>query len=133
MIPPFNDNGYLPPGIHPATLDEIAERFGSESELRQVQMESIRWMVEIAKRAGVKRIVLNGSFATDEYEPNDVDCVLLIEWDRSPDRNAVKELKDGLPFLDIHVVEQIDFETLTQRYFSLDRERVSKGLIEVIS
>ena len=133
MIPPFNDNGYLPPGIHPATLDEIAERFGSESELRQVQMESIRWMVEIAKRAGVKRIVLNGSFATDEYEPNDVDCVLLIEWDRSPDRSAVKELKDGLPFLDIHVVEQIDFETLTQRYFSLDRERVSKGLIEVIS
>ena len=133
MIPPFNNDGYLPPGIHPATLDEIAERFGSESELRRVQMESIRWMVEIAAKAGVRRIVLNGSFATDEYEPNDVDCVLLIEWDRSPDRSAVKELKDGLPFLDIHVVEQIDFETLTQRYFSLDRERVSKGLIEVIS
>ena len=28
MIPPFNKNGYLPPGIHKASLDEIAERFG---------------------------------------------------------------------------------------------------------
>jgi hypothetical protein len=36
-IPPFNDDGYLPPGIDPATLEEIAVRFGTESELRQVQ------------------------------------------------------------------------------------------------
>jgi hypothetical protein len=46
MIPPFNEHGYLPPGIHPATLDEIAERFGQESELRRDQMESLRWLVD---------------------------------------------------------------------------------------
>ncbi|MBI4606843.1 MAG: hypothetical protein HY721_33170 [Planctomycetes bacterium] len=38
MIPPFNDAGYLPPGIHSATLEEIAARFGQESELRRVQI-----------------------------------------------------------------------------------------------
>jgi hypothetical protein len=38
MIPRCNDDGYLPPGIHSATLEEIAARFGQESELRQVQM-----------------------------------------------------------------------------------------------
>lgn len=54
MIPPFEDNGYLPPGIHRATLDEIGARFGRESELREVQMESIRWLVELAKRAAVE-------------------------------------------------------------------------------
>jgi hypothetical protein len=27
MIPDFDDQGYLPPGIHGATLDEIAEAF----------------------------------------------------------------------------------------------------------
>jgi hypothetical protein len=27
MIPPFNEFGYLPPGIHPTTLDEIDKRF----------------------------------------------------------------------------------------------------------
>ncbi len=27
MIPPFNELGYPPPGIYPATLDEIDVRF----------------------------------------------------------------------------------------------------------
>jgi hypothetical protein len=47
MIPRFNQHGYLPRGVHRATLDEIAERFGSESEMRKVQFESLRWLVEI--------------------------------------------------------------------------------------
>jgi hypothetical protein len=79
MIPECNDDGYLPAGIHPASVDEIAARFGQESELRQAQMESLRWLVDLARRAGVRRIVVNGSFVTDKLEPNDVDCVLLID------------------------------------------------------
>lgn len=75
MIPPFNELGCLPPGAHPATLDEIDARFGRLSELRRVQMDSLRWMVDLAVRAGVERVVLNGSFVTDIMEPNDVDCV----------------------------------------------------------
>ena len=51
MIPPFDDTGVLPPGVHPATLDEIEARFGRQSELRRVQMESVQWMVELAIRA----------------------------------------------------------------------------------
>src|SRR5579884_1552290 len=81
MIPDFNDDGYLPPGIHLATLEEVAARFGQESEVRQVQMESLRWLLDLARRAGVQRLVVNGSFVTDEVEPNDVDCVLLIGQD----------------------------------------------------
>ena len=79
MIPPFDDDGYLPPGLHTATLDEIEARFGRESELRQVQIESLRWLLDPARRAGVLRIVINGSFTTAVLEPNDVDCALLIE------------------------------------------------------
>ena len=51
MIPPFNDSGFLPMGVHPATLAEIAERFGGPSELRRVQMDSVRWMIELARRS----------------------------------------------------------------------------------
>jgi hypothetical protein len=69
MIPHFNDDGYLPPGIHPATMAEIAARFGQESELRQAQMQSLQWLVDLARRAGVERIVVNGSFVTDKLEP----------------------------------------------------------------
>src|SRR5205807_572775 len=32
MIPAFHDLGYLPPGVHGASLTEIGQRFGQESE-----------------------------------------------------------------------------------------------------
>src|SRR6266403_2008617 len=103
MIPPFEDSGWLPPGIHAATLAEIEARFGSRSELRRAQMQSVRWMIELAVRAGVERIVLNGSFVTDIMEPNDVDCVLLSGRGFPKDSQAEAELRAGLPFLDIQI------------------------------
>src|SRR5207253_7682766 len=110
MIPPFDDSGFLPPGVHRATLDEIAARFGRESELRRVQMESVRWMVDLAIRAGAQRIVLNGSFVTDIIEPNDVDCVLLVGPGFPRDPVAETDLDDGLPFLEMKLVGQTDFD-----------------------
>jgi hypothetical protein len=49
MIPDYNDDGYLPVGIHPATLDEIAARFGRDSDLRMAQIESLQWLVDMAE------------------------------------------------------------------------------------
>ncbi len=131
MIPPFDDSGCLPPGIHPATLAEIEERFGRPSELRRAQMESLRRMVELAARAGVERIVLNGSFVTDIMEPNDVDCVLLLAADYPRDAAASEELIKGLPFLEILRVDEPEFNRLVQRFFATDRHGVSKGMIEI--
>jgi hypothetical protein len=132
MIPPFNDSGFLPSGVHTATLGEIEARFGRESELRRVQMESVRWMIDLAVRAGVKRIVLNGSFVTDIIEPNDVDCVLLVGPDFPKDSSAEKELIKGLPFLDVSLADQADFDYFVSRFFAFDRARDEKGMIEVI-
>ena len=132
MIPPFDASGLLPPGVHPATLAEIASRFGTESELRRVQMESVGWMVETAVRAGVNRIVLNGSFTTDTIEPNDVDCVLLFVAGQPRDAAAIKELQEGLPFLDMKLVGQEDFDEFVNFTFGTDRAGVPKGMIEVI-
>jgi len=132
MIPPFDDSGWLPPGIHAATLAEIEGRFGRQSELRRVQMESVRWMVELAVRAGVQRIVLNGSFVTDIMEPNDVDCVLLTGGGFPKDRRAEAELRAGLPFLDIAIVRRRDFERLVKVVFATDRYDAPKGMVEVI-
>jgi hypothetical protein len=81
VIPEFNDVGYLPPGVHRASLEEIAAPFGQESEIRQAQMDSVRWLVEIAKNARVDRLIINGSFVTAAFEPNDVDCALLRSTD----------------------------------------------------
>ncbi len=133
MIPSFDDDGYLPPGIHPADLDEIEARFGRESELRQVEMESVRWLVDLARRAGVRRIILNGSFATAALEPNDVDCALLIGPGFPQDAKAEADLIGGLPFLDIHLVRQDGWDELVGNIFATDRRLNPKGMIEVIS
>lgn len=132
MIPPFNEDGYLPPGIHPATLEEVAARFGAESELRRVQMESLRWLVELAWRAGVERIVVNGSFATDKAEPNDVDCVLLIGLEYPHDELANQQLRTGLPFINLELVVEEGFQELTEVTFASDRKHVPKGMVEIL-
>lgn len=131
MIPAFNDSGFLPPGLHFATLAEVAARFGSGSDARREQMESIVWMVELAVRAAVKRIVLNGSFVSDIIEPNDVDCVLLAA-DVEVDAEADEELNKGLPYMEIALVGPDEFEELVAETFATDRYGVPKGMIEVV-
>jgi hypothetical protein len=79
MIPEFDRHGYLSPGIHPATIDEVGQRFGKQSEIRRVQFDSICWLVDLARKAKVIKFIINGSFVRDVIEPNDVDCALLIE------------------------------------------------------
>ena len=140
MIPPFDDTGYLPPGVHPATLDEIDARFGRASELRRVQMESVRWMVDLARRAGVQRIVLNGSFVTAKEEPQDVDTVILLPQNFSQqleqEHPAALELEEMLltrrPEEIFAAEDGADWEEWVA-FFSLTREpdRRRKGLVEI--
>jgi hypothetical protein len=132
MIPPFNEHGYLPPGIHKATLEELAERFGWQSEVRRDEMESLQWLMGLVKRLDVRRLVLNGSFVTDEAEPNDVDCVLLVDFDSPRGAEVAEALRAGLPFLGIYIVDQDDFEFLVESVFVTDRDCVPRGMIEVI-
>ncbi len=132
MLPPLNENGYLPPGVHFATIDEVVERFGQQSELRRAQAESLRWLIDLARRAGVERVVVNGSFVTDALEPNDVDCVLLIGANNPQELEAAEDLHDGLPFIDLHLVEKSEFELLVTDMFGTDRDLLPKGVVEVL-
>jgi len=104
---------------------------GHVSEIRRVQMESVRWMVKLAVRADVERIVLNGSFVTDIIEPNVVDCVLLAA-ESTTDLDAEEELDAGLPFLAISLVGLDDFDELANEIYASDRDCIPKGMIEVV-
>jgi len=64
MLPPFDDIGYLPKGIHVCEPDELVARFGSGSPEREVEIDELLKFVEVAKTAGVRRILVNGSFVT---------------------------------------------------------------------
>jgi len=82
MIPAFTEQGFLPPGIYQATLDECKERFvvfqQSDRRLRLfVQLEKL---LDQAARAGiVKRILIAGSFVSAKPEPNDFDCIVVLD------------------------------------------------------
>jgi hypothetical protein len=89
-------------------------------------------LIDLAARAGVQRIILNGSFVTDIMEPNDVDCVLLVGHAPSKDPAAEDELLQGLPFLDISLVGPKDFDYFVRRFFALDRAQRTKGMVEVL-
>jgi hypothetical protein len=136
VIPDFNDEGYLSPGVHSATLEEIEDRFGRDSEVRRAQIQSLHWLVDLARRAGVRRLIVNGSFVTDAVEPNDVDCVLLVD-DSFPntedESKAEMELTAGLPFLQINLATREEFDFMVDRFFGTDRRGLPKGVIEVIA
>jgi hypothetical protein len=131
MIPPLDDNDYLPPGVYPANLDEIRARFGAGSEIRRAQMDSLTWLVGLSRQAGVRRLVIDGSFVTDVLEPNDVDCVLLIDNDYPQDTEADEQLQAGLPFLQLIFAQQPDFDWYVLAQFASDRDMIAKGMVEV--
>lgn len=72
MIPPFDDNGKLPPGLHWATWDEIVERFGG-TERREELLAGLRRALDALRDAGCRVAYVDGSFVTAKLRPGDFD------------------------------------------------------------
>lgn len=78
--PPLNDAGDLPPGIHPATLAEVVERFGKGSPQRAAVAHRLERVYSLVRSAGgLARFIIFGSFITAKTGPNDVDIFLLMD------------------------------------------------------
>ena len=133
MIPPLNEHGYLPPGLHAASLDEVIDRFGHGSELREAQAQSLRWLLPLCIQAGIDKLLLNGTFVTNVVDPNDVDCVLLAPPDYDESAPAAQRILDGLPFLELRVVNEDDYAWYSTVLFASDRAMIPKGVIEVLT
>ena len=73
MIPRFDVDGPLPPGIHRANWDEVALRFGN-NPWRQQLLAGLRMAMESLRRAGCQTVYIDGSFVTDKEIPNDFDA-----------------------------------------------------------
>jgi hypothetical protein len=80
MLPAFNEEGDLPPGVHRATLSVVLERFGQGSAQRRAVADRLTRVYHLAASTGqLARFVVFGSFVTAKAEPNDVDIVLVME------------------------------------------------------
>lgn len=72
MLPDFNADGLLPPGVHDATLVEIGQRLCFTG--RRVRIfAGLRLAYEDLSYAGCRGAYLNGSFVTSEPLPGDFD------------------------------------------------------------
>ena len=81
-IPELNSDGYLPPGIHAATLRETLARFGVGAASRRQKSELLRLAVEAAQMyPTIKRVLVWGSFVTAKPEPNDLDYSIVVSVD----------------------------------------------------
>lgn len=72
MTPELDGSGFLPPGIHVATLDEVEARFGASAHRRQL-FRGLRAVAEVLRHAGCPALYLDGSFVTGKDLPRDFD------------------------------------------------------------
>ncbi len=73
VIPEFDQNGNLPPGVHFCEWEEFVDRFGT-NDLRLRLMRGLRMAMEQLKAVGCRTIYINGSFVTSEPSPGDFDA-----------------------------------------------------------
>jgi hypothetical protein len=133
LIPPFNEFGYLPPGIHVCTFDELVARFGSGSPEREVESQELAEFVDWARRSGVSRMIVNGSYATSKISPYDVDVVILPGAEYPRVEMSASQQASRWPFLQIFVaIDEADLIQWSVRDFGTDRSRRPKGVIEVL-
>lgn len=133
MLPPFDDYGNLPAGIHRCAAEELAARFGRGSEERVTEISELLQFIEAARRAGVRRLLVNGSFVTGKLAPNDVDVVFLPGPDYPRHGTSLENDELTWPFLQILVAaDDADFEDWACRQFSTDRQRRPKGIVQVM-
>jgi hypothetical protein len=76
MIPEFNSEGLLPPGIHSCTWTEFLKRFGTNPRRLQL-IDGLKRAILALRLAGCQAIYVDGSFVTSKIVPGDYDAC----WD----------------------------------------------------
>jgi hypothetical protein len=77
-IPDFDENGNLPPGVHLVALRDVREQLTWNAE-RQALFAGLRRALVCLAVAGVRRVVIAGSFASSKPHPRDVDGFWVYE------------------------------------------------------
>jgi hypothetical protein len=145
VLPEFDIDGDLPPGIYHATFDELERRLSRfvVSDRRISLFAKFNQLMAMARSSGiVDRLVLGGSFVTSKPEPNDIDIVIVLSTDLDfdaltpsqyavTDRSALRRvLKTGA--LDVITVRsgttQMD---LVLEFFQSKRDNKQVGVVEV--
>jgi len=142
-IPDLTDIGDLPPGIHPACLSEVLDRFGVGSAQRVAVASRLERIHGIVVASGhLARFVIFGSFITDKPEPNDVDIFLMMEdsFDASSLAGEATILFDhaaaqshfGASVFWLRKLAALDGEQATIEHWQIKRGGSHRGIVEIV-
>ena len=82
MLPEFNGEGDLPPGVHTANWEEFRSRFGAATSRRVWLFRRFQALLELAESTGkLRRTFVWGSFVTTKLNPKDLDILLIMNED----------------------------------------------------
>jgi hypothetical protein len=140
MLPPFMAAGALPPGVHRASWDELAQRFGGSGRRDSL----LQGLLEVAlnlRQAGARVMWLGGSFVTNKEEPDDwdavwdpsgsdltkIDPVLVDPIDLATGRYRQKAKYGGELLVGIETATGMPF----QMFFQLDKDGDPKGIVRL--
>jgi len=139
MIPDFEENGNLPPGIYVVNIEEVVKRFGgSKSLVRSHLTKSLRTFYNFIKFQPCE-VYINGSYTTNKLSPTDIDILVI----RSPDfRNNIDAMirlghfKKHSKDYGLHIqspVKSIDDDEIDffWDWFQHDRDKNAKGIIRL--
>lgn len=76
LIPAFESDGRLPPGIHEASWDELSATFGFTPGRRHM-IGGLLAALGLLAHAGCRRAYIDGSFVSANAYPRDID----VAWD----------------------------------------------------
>ncbi len=76
MLPALGADGNVPRGVHSATWQEFASRFGTTRHRRRL-LAGLKAALQTLRAAGCQRAYINGGFVTAKKTPEDFDAC----WD----------------------------------------------------
>lgn len=143
-LPAILPTGYLPPGVHRATLAELLDRFGGFSPRRQALAGCLQALITVARATGkLRRTFVWGSFVTTKPFPGDLDVFLLMEagfdqeFSRLPpgqrdlfDHGRARLLFEADVFWATEAIGEAELASWLTVY-QLSRELVERGIVEV--
>lgn len=109
-IPPFDDDGLLPPGDYEVSLDELRQSAlvlgpGEPSEFptwdavwRARLVDGLEIMSKQLWQVGVSEVFADGSFVEDKDHPNDIDGYFVCTLDHLASGRLQRELNLLDPF-----------------------------------
>lgn len=87
-IPPFDDDGLLPPGDYEASFDELrhsvlvegsGDSIAWDRKWREHLLDNLELLTRQLWAVGIREVFADGSFAEDKDHPNDIDGYFVCD------------------------------------------------------